>query len=329
MDPFSDLIALLHPHMAHSKSITARGKWGVRYRAYSRPGFAIVLDGQCWLELETTKPVLLAPGDFVLLPATPAFALYSDAKAPRPLLEPASHALHHGDTDGPADLSMLGGSFEIEPVNAPLLLALLPTIIHIRAADGGTGRLARLIGLIREECLDDRPGKEVVVARLLEVLMVECLRWPGIGREPLSSGLLVGLNDAALAPALRALHGDVRADWTVASLARLAGMSRSSFAARFSQKLGCGPLEYLARWRMILARDALSRGGKPLEKLAEEVGYESASAFSTAFRKRVGCAPGAFARMQRAQGGLLLNRHPGESRDPPISTNRAVRVAGV
>ncbi len=302
MDPFSDLIDLLRPLTAHTKTITARGKWGVRFRAYGKPSYAIVLEGQCWLALEKETPVLLTRGDFVLLPATPAFAVYSDVKASRPLVEPTDHAYRYGEAKGSPDLAMLGGSFEVEPVNAPLLLSLLPRLIHIRASHGNTGRLSRLIALIMEECAAEGPGREAILVRLLEVLMVECLRASGVGDEPLSMGLLAGLNDAALAHALRAMHGDVRADWTVAGLARLAGMSRSAFAARFSHKLGCGPLEYLARWRMILARDALGRGGKPLEKLAEEIGYESASAFSTAFRKRVGCAPGAFARLQRAQG---------------------------
>lgn len=307
MDPFSDLITLLRPHTAHAKSITGRGKWGIRYRAYGKPGFAIVLDGQCWLALEGAAPVHLACGDFVLLPATPAFALYSDPDAPLVPLEPTAEALRHGEPDGEPDLRMLGGSFEIEPVNAPLLLALLPRLIHIRASEGDTGRLSRLIALILEECAADAPGKEAIVARLLEVLMMECLRVSG-EHAPLSSGLLPGLRDPALARALRALHGDVRASWTVAGLARLAGMSRSAFAARFSERLGCGPLEYLARWRMILARDALSRGGKPLERLAEEIGYESASAFSTAFRRRVGESPGAFARGQRAVARLERSR---------------------
>jgi len=304
MDPFSDLITLLRPHTAHAKSITGRGKWGIRYRAYGKPSFAIVLDGQCWLALDGAAPVLLACGDFVLLPATPAFAVYSDADAPLVPLEPTGQALQHGEPAGEPDLRMLGGSFEIEPVNAPLLLALLPGMIHIRAADGDTGRLSRIIALIMEESAAEAPGKEAILARLLEVLMMECLRRPGGIRTPEATGLLTGLRDPVLATVLRALHSDVRAPWTVAGLARLAGMSRSAFALRFSQRLGCGPLEYLARWRMILARDALSRGGKPLERLAEEIGYESASAFSTAFRRRVGCSPGAFARAQRASNGV-------------------------
>jgi AraC-like DNA-binding protein len=96
------------------------------------------------------------------------------------------------------------------------------------------------------------------------------------------------------------MHGDVRAGWTVSQLANIAGMSRSAFAARFGDTLGCGPIEYLARWRMALAKDALTRGVETLDRIADQIGYESASAFSTAFRKRLGCSPGRFARSSRA-----------------------------
>ena len=84
----------------------------------------------------------------------------------------------------------------------------------------------------------------------------------------------------------------------MAALASLAGMSRSAFAARFAARLGCAPIEYLARWRMGLAKDALLQGRQTLEQIAEDIGYESASAFSTAFRKRLGIPPGRFARLQ-------------------------------
>jgi len=115
----------------------------------------------------------------------------------------------------------------------------------------------------------------------------------------LRPGLIAGLRDAAIAGALRAMHSDVRYGWTVGELAKHAGMSRSSFAARFVTTVGCAPMEYLSRWRMSLAQDTLSRGRKSLDQLAEEVGYESASAFSTAFRRRSGYTPGAFARIAR------------------------------
>jgi AraC-like DNA-binding protein len=130
-------------------------------------------------------------------------------------------------------------------------------------------------------------------------LLVEALRWPGPCQVRSSPGLIAGLRDAQVSVALRVIHSDVRHGWTVAELAKRAGMSRSAFAARFVATVGCAPMEYLARWRMSLAQDALSRGGKTLDYLAEEIGYESASAFSTAFRRRLGCPPSVFARSVR------------------------------
>ena len=296
MDPLSDVIALLRPHAALSKPISGRGEWGVRYAAYGQPGFAIVLAGKSWLALDGAAPVLLDQGDFVLLPATPAFTLSSRPGAACVDRDPSDSPVRHGEQDGDADVEMLGGAFRIDPVNAPLLVALLPEMIHIRAADGDTGRLSRIIDLIVEETATDRPGRDMILERLLEVMLVECLRRRSIGDQGLQAGLLAGMRDTALAESLRAIHADVRTGWTVAELAKRAGMSRSAFAARFAATLGCAPIEYLARWRMALARDALSRGRTSLDRLAEEIGYESASAFSTAFRRHVGCSPGAFAR---------------------------------
>jgi AraC-like DNA-binding protein len=190
---------------------------------------------------------------------------------------------------------MIGGTFQVELVNAPLL-ELMSQTIHIRSAEFDTSRLTRIIDLILDEYASDRPGRETIIQRFLEAMLVEALRWPSLSREALPPGLIAGLRDAPISVALRAMHSDVGHGWTVAELAKSAGMSRSAFAARFGTTIGCAPMEYLSRWRMSLAQDALSRGGKSLERLAEEIGYESASAFSTAFRRRLGCPPGAFAR---------------------------------
>lgn len=300
MDPLSDIIALLRPRAAFSKPIAGRGRWGVRYLAYGLPGFALVLAGRCWLAVDGAEPVLIDCGDFVLLPSTPAFSLLSQPDAESVLVEPSYEALRHGDPAGEPDFQMLGGTFEIEPVNAPLLLALLPKMIHVRSTEENALRLGRVIGLLMEECAADAPGREMILQRLLEVMMMECLRSGGLGEGDLPAGLLAALRTPALAKVLNALHSKVRAPWTVAELAKIAGMSRSAFAARFTVTLGCAPMEYLSRWRMTLAQDALSRGDTPLDRLAQEVGYESASAFSTAFRRRIGCSPGAFARSRRA-----------------------------
>jgi AraC-like DNA-binding protein len=296
MDPFSDIIALLRPSAAMSKPITARGPWGVSYEAHHGPGFTIILKGECWFSFDGHEPIRAQRGDFLLLPSTPAFSMGSDRNVKAIPGHPARLPVRHGQQDGEPDFVSLGGTFHIEPVNAPLLLALLPSLIYIPAASGRSERLGRVIDLVMDECAHEEPGKEMVLERLLEVLLIEALRWQGMGSGDVRAGLLSGMRDPALARVLRAMHEDVRTNWTVVDLARIAGMSRSAFAARFGQVLGCGPFEYLVRWRMALAKDALMRGTKTLENIAEEIGYESASAFSTAFRKRLGVPPGRFAR---------------------------------
>ena len=287
MDPLSEIVTLLKPHAVVSKPITGRGRWGVSYEAYHRPGFCLILRGKCWLDER-----LLEAGDFVLLPSSPAFALRSQRGVPcRPVL-PSSGAVHHGSAGEP-DVEMFGGTFEVAPPHAPQLLELLPGLVHIRARERDTSRLQTLARLLRDELAAERPGRDLISERLLEVMLIEGLRW---GQESLPPGLLNGMRDPAVATTLRSMHADVRHPWTVAELAGHASLSRSAYAKRFTEAVGCAPREYLSRWRMTLAQDALARGGTTLERVAEMIGYESASAFSTAFRRRVGCAPGAFSR---------------------------------
>ncbi len=296
MDPLGDIIALLRPSAAIAKPISGRGQWGVRYRLYDAPGFTVVLSGEAWVTLGDREPLRIAKGDFLLLPTTPAFSLCSKPGVSCIPAEPLADAVRHGEQEGEPDFAALGGSFSIESVNAPLLLALLPEHIHISASAGRATRFGRLIELLSEECVANYPGKELIIERLLETLLVEALRWDIIGDNAASAGLLYGLRDPAIARVLRAIHDDVRAKWTVANLAGIAGMSRSAFAARFHEVLGCAPIEYLSRWRIAIAKDALLSSAKSLDRIADEIGYESASAFSTAFSKRVGCSPGKFAR---------------------------------
>lgn len=297
MDPLSDVIALLRPNTAISKPISGRGAWAVRYAAHDAPGFTIVLKGDCWVTFEGEEPLQLETGAFLLLPTTPAFTLSSHPGMDGTPTEPVDMAVRHGEQEGEADFVALGGTFRIETANAPLLLSLLPRMIHVPPSEGRTARLGRLIDLIAEECRGEEPGRDMILQRMLEVLLIEALRSQGKTMDDDRAGLIHGMRDPALARVLAAVHADVRADWTVASLARIAGQSRSAFAARFGTALGCGPIEYLARWRMALAKDALLRGAKTLDRIADEIGYESASAFSTAFRKRLGCPPGQFARI--------------------------------
>ncbi|MDO9441838.1 MAG: AraC family transcriptional regulator [Beijerinckiaceae bacterium] len=296
MDPLSDVIALLRPDAAVSKPISGKGAWGVRYAAHDAPGFTIVLAGNAWLSFEGEEPLHLMRGDFLLLPTTPAFSLSSEPGIRCDPVEPRVEPVRHGDGEGEPDFVALGGSFAFERVNAPLLLSLLPRRIHIPASKGRATRFGRLIDLLADECAADHPGKDLLLRRMLEALLIEALRWQSDGPDGAVAGLLHGMRDPGLARALGAIHADVRAGWTVGGLAAIAGMSRSAFSARFGEVMDCPPIEYLARWRMAIAKQALAQGAKSLDRIADEIGYESASAFSTAFRKRLGYPPRRFAR---------------------------------
>ena len=158
-------------------------------------------------------------------------------------------------------------------------------------------RSASARGKSGSEALADRPVRDLVIDRLIEVLLVEALRFRTEGVDAIGQpGLLVGLTDPLLARALRRLHSDVAHVWLMEELAREAGLSRSAFGERFSQKVGVPPMQYLMDWRMALAKAMLQRDARPMEAVAAVIGYQSASAFSTAFRREVGSPPSHFAR---------------------------------
>jgi AraC-like DNA-binding protein len=172
-------------------------------------------------------------------------------------------------------------------------------MLHIRRDEASGARLARLVELIGDEALADRPGRETILERLAEVLLVEALRFRLSTTAPQERGLLAGLADPALARPLRGIHVDLARRWTVAELARSAGMSRAVFAERFAHKVGMPPMQYLLEWRMAIARGLLGQDHLSLAEVARRVGYRSTSAFSTAFTRLTGHPPSEFARSRR------------------------------
>ncbi len=294
LDPLSDIIALLRPSTVFSKGISGAGPWGVRYSAFGHPSFCTVLEGSCRLAVDGTEPITLEAGDFVLLPATPAFTQSGfEPVQPVPFDPHASVGvtgeLRHGRQDGPPDVRMLGGYFMFASPDADLLVSQLPALIHLRGAE----RLGVLVQMVRSETGDARPGRDLVLARLVEVLLVEALR--AVGGDEAPPGLLRGLSDPRVATAIRCIHDEPARPWTVAALANEAALSRSAFFDRFARIVGVPPMEYLLGWRMSLAKDMLRRGAGKLDEIAGRVGYGSASAFSTAFARRVGMPPKRYA----------------------------------
>jgi AraC-like DNA-binding protein len=303
-DPLSEVIALLRPRTVFAKRISGAGRWAVRYSDYGHPSFCATLEGRCRLSVDGERALTLEAGDFLLLPATPGFVLSSlePGRLERvdPKVAPAPEGeVRHGTRGGRPDVRLLGGYFVFDSPDAALLVSLLPAVVHVRGAE----RLSTLVRLVGEESAERRSGRDLVLTRLVEVLLVEALRAaPGEGAPP---GLLRGLADPRLAPALRLLHGQRARAWTVAPLAKAAALSRSAFFERFTRTVGLTPMEYLLAWRMAVAKDLLRRPELGLAEVAGRVGYGSASTFSTAFRRHVGEPPGRFARERRrlAAGG--------------------------
>jgi AraC-like DNA-binding protein len=297
-DPLAAVISLLHPQTVLSKIISGAGRWSVRYAAHEDPGFCLMLEGSCFLDVDGVGAIKLEEGDFVLLPATPGFTMASDLAMKPTFIKPTTQVaeLRHGTKAGPPTMRQLGGYFRFDRTNAQLVVSFLPSMIHIRRDEPGATRLRRIVELIGDEAVARRPGRDLILERLVEVLLVEALRFRPTEAKNEQRGLLAGLSDPALARALRRMHDDVAHRWTVADLARTAGMSRAAFAERFTRKVGMPPMEYLLEWRIAIAKDMLRRERTPLTAVAEMIGYQSASAFSTAFTRHSGCSPSGFAR---------------------------------
>lgn len=298
-DPLTQVVDLLRPKAVFSKGITAAGHWAVEYTAFGRPAFAAMTQGSCRLTVEGEDPVMLEVGDFVLLPATPRFGMSSLNPGPLRRIDarsdPPQHEVRHGRQDGPPEMRQFGGWFTFAAPDAALLVTLLPRMIHLR----GVPRLTQLVHMLGEEAARDDVGRELILTRLVEILLIEALR--AAPARPAAPGLLRGLSDPRIASTLRSLHGDITRAWTVPDLAEAAGMSRSAFFARFTRMVGSRPMEYLTIWRMAVARDLLGRGSLALEEVAARVGYGSASTFSTAFSRHTGQPPGRFAKAALAE----------------------------
>jgi AraC-like DNA-binding protein len=292
IDPLAQVIGLLQPSASFSKLVTAAGRWAVRPPGEG-PFYAALLEGELELTVGGQPPARLARGDFVLIPAGDKFAVTSLPPPPGGrVMDPTEvgpGVFHLGEPSAP-NTRMLIGYCAFGATDAALLVSLLPRLVVVR----GERRLTTLVELLSEEARTRRPGRDVVLARLLEVLLIEAFRTTaGPAAAP---GLLRGLADDRLAAALRQMHGEPTRAWTIGELAREAALSRSAFFDRFRREVGVAPMEYLLGWRMALAKDLLRGEGVRVGEVAQRVGYSSPSTFSVAFSRQVGASPTAYAR---------------------------------
>lgn len=271
-DPLTQVVGLLRPNGWYSKRVEGAGAWQVRRSEPGRPFYCAILDGSCRLMVPRRERITLLKGDFVLIPSAFDFTMSSIAPMPSEQSESVPVELRPGlirlgGQDGLPDVRVLLGYCTFGSLDAALLVSLLPQLIHVR----DEARLTTLLQLVSEESRTDRPGREVILARLVEVLLIEALR-SSSGADSVP-GLLRGLADDRLTVALRQMHDRPTRPWTVPELAKAAALSRSSFFERFRRAVGVAPMEYLLHWRMVLAKDLLRRDAGGVAEIAQQVGY--------------------------------------------------------
>jgi len=299
VDPLAEIVTLLQPAACYSKLVECAGSWRIHRQGTGEPFYCAVLEGRCRVMIAGQAPLLLQPGDFVLIPALSDLINESlDAPPSRFVTMPTLIGDGHfrfGREDGAADLRMRIGHCTFGSPDAALLVSLLPQLVLAR----GESRLITLMQLVGDETRAQRPARELVLQRLLEVLLIEAFR---CGAATASTpGLSRGLADERLLAALCAMHARPEHPWTMAELAAEAALSRSAFFARFSRTIGLPPMEYLLTWRMALAKQLLRGHELNMEQVAERVGYGSASAFTVAFARSAGVTPARYARMGRIE----------------------------
>jgi AraC-type DNA-binding domain-containing proteins len=272
--------------------------------------FHIVTAGRCRLEVEGAEPRVLQPGDLALVPHGGGHVLRSEPGAPAPgvLAIPHEYAsdryaiLRHGG--GGAGTTLVCGAVRLDHPAAHRIVPLLPEVIHVEPA--GTQQaewMQSTLRLVAAEAAHLRPGGEAVITRLSDVLVIQAVRsWlendPAAGR-----GWLGALRDPRIGRAIALIHRAPARPWTLASLATELAMSRSAFAARFTELVDEPPMRYLARWRMQVAGTALEEDGATVAEVAGRLGYRSEAAFARAYKRVAGVSPGAVSSSARARSG--------------------------
>ena len=266
--------------------------------------FHLITEGECWVELGDLPPMRLIAGDAVIFPQGDAHRMGSQPGLPaasgarlHEVLARRPRLLAYGG--GGATTKLVCGYLACDARLARMLLAGLAPIVkvNVRGSNAGVWLEASLRYALTE-ARSPRPGGYGVLAKMAEVLFIEVLRIHMNEQADGRTGWLAGVNDRVVGAALRALHAEPARPWTLEELARVAGTSRSVLAERFPQLVGQAPMQYLAHWRMLLASNLLARSNAPLARIAEEVGYQTDTAFSRAFRREYGLPPAAWRRRQ-------------------------------
>jgi AraC-like DNA-binding protein len=270
--------------------------------------FHLITEGECYVELGGDEPVRLTAGDVVVFPQGDAHLMTSQpglvpAKGSRldEVLSRRPRQLAYGG--GGPTTRLVCGYLACDTRLAKMLLAGLPALVRVNVRGSNAGVwLEASVRYALAEARSPRPGGAGVLAKLAEVLFIEVLRLYMNEQSAGRTGWLAGVGDRVVGAALNALHARPAHAWTLEELAHEAHTSRSVLAERFQLLVGTSPMQYLTQWRMMLAANLLARSNAPLARIAEDVGYQTDTAFSRAFRREYGAPPAAWRRSQALSG---------------------------
>lgn len=271
------------------------GTWAVDTAGSRRIPFHLIGEGEAWLHFEKEAPQSLQAKDLVLFPRDARHIISHSSE------RPPKHQVNTPMSNDGATTQMVCGFFEFRSALVFPLLDALPEVILLSAhSSGQVQRVQWLVDMMLMELEEAKPGSYAVVDQLAYLLFVEILRQQ-VDSGTLANGLLVALFDARIGRALSAIHQNPEHDWSLASLADKAAMSRSSFADRFNRVAGLSPMKYLTLWRMAEARRLLTTTDLSTAQIAERSGYESEAAFRKAFKNTQGVTPGAVRNVARGE----------------------------
>ena len=264
--------------------------------------------GACWVSVEGESPVQVSAGECFLLPRGRPFRVASDLSVePVPVRQvmPPQPDGQIVTYNGGGDYLSIGGYFTLSEGQAELLLNILPPLLHIRDRPGSS-TLRWCVERMRRELAEAQPGDFIVAQQLATIVLVEGLRLYLSSRTTQEAGWLFALADKRLLAAIAVMHGAPGERWTLQTLAKVAGMSRTAFAVTFKEAVGVTPIEYLTRWRMLQAAERLTTSRLSLAEIGSALGYESEKSFSTAFKRVMNCSPRQYGRRQAEPIGAEL-----------------------
>jgi AraC-like DNA-binding protein len=314
MDVLADVLAVTRMGATVIAQAELVPPWGLEVDPIAEAHVHVVQRGACWLRTAADRQHLrLTAGDVVLIRGGVGHSICDDPKTrPQPYRKVLDAMPRRLAGLPPARAQettvVLCAKYLFQHVGPHPLTVHLPPLIHLPAHHAERHvRLQLLLQLLRHEALDSGSGSELVVPRLVDSLLVYVVRAWLEGQPVGAAGWFGALREPAIAKALSLMHEQPQAPWSVEGLARQVSQSRATFARRFAELVGESPVAYLTRWRMCLATKLLSETELSLEEIAARVGYETAAAFSKAFRRSQRSAPGRF---RTAARGDLAARAP-------------------